>query len=207
MNQSRGWRLSRLLALCAVLALHLAVLAALMRGSRTELIALTANYPLQLVDVPAASFPKIRAENARPQRIKGDTAISVEPLLLGSIGSSQAPSASSSVGNGSGVDWKAEARRAVQAFEIRSHEPDVPMSRSPAEDWWWPRTRHNAGDHYKTESGDWIVWINSRCYQIAVAGSSPYAPGALLPQTLCPGAAHGEVVDEPGGARKDQSQD
>jgi hypothetical protein len=140
--------------------------------------------------------------------LKGDTAISIEPLMLGSDGTSQAPSAAASNGDGSGVDWRAEARRAVQAYEIRNHEPESSdlVSGSPAEDQWWPRSRHNAGDQYKTANGDWIVWINSSCYQIAIAGGSAYAPGAAGPRTVCPGTsgmprgAAGEQV--PAGSKK-----
>ena len=61
------------------------------------------------------------------------------------------------------------------------------MSGSPADDEGRTRTQHNAGDRYKTASGDWIVWINSICYQISVTGASAYAPGALPPRTLCTG--------------------
>ena len=188
MVQSRGWGLSRYVTLFVVLALHLAIFAALLLTSRPGEIAVPGNYPVELVYIPPASTPKIRTENAHPKPLKGDTSISIEPLMLGSIGTSQAPSASASNGDGSGVDWKAEARRAVQAFEIRNHEPESSdlVSGSPAEDQWWPRSRHSAGDQYKTADGDWIVWINPSCYQIAVAGTSPYA-GAMGPQTVCPG--------------------
>jgi len=72
---------------------------------------------------------------------------------------------------------------------MRSHQPPPSdsVSRVPGEDNWWPRTQHHAGDRFKTPGGDWIVWINSNCYQ--VAGSAP--PGnapAALPETVCPRA-------------------
>jgi hypothetical protein len=211
MHQSRGWGLSRYVTLCVVLALHLAFLAALMLTSRIPGVHSAENDPVALVYLPPASFPKIRAENARPTRIKGDRVTPMEPLLLGSTGAEQAPAAAASDGSGSGVDWKAEARRAVQAFEIRNHAPESTnsLSGSPAEDWWWPRSRHNAGDQYKTANGDWVVWINSSCYQIAVAGGSAFAPGAMLPQTVCPGAPgapRGEPAAKSAEAKKPHSQ-
>ncbi len=211
MHQSRGWGLSRYVTLCVVLALHLAFLAALMLTSRIPGVRSSEHDPIELVYLPPARFPRIRAENARPTRIKGDMVTRMEPLLLGSTGSEQAAAAAASDGNGSGVDWKAEARRAVQAFEIRNHAPDSTnsLSGSPAEDWWWPRSRHNAGDQYKTASGDWVVWINSSCYQIAVAGGSAFAPGAMLPQTVCPGAPgapRGEPAAKSAEAKKPHSQ-
>ena len=181
-----------------------------MLTSRTLGVDPSVSDPVELVYLPPAGFPKIRAENARPTRIKGDTVAAMEPLLLGSMESARAPAAAASQGNGSGVDWKAEARRAVQAFEIRSHAPEASdlLTGSPAEDWWWPRTRHNAGDQYKTANGDWIVWISSSCYQIAVAGPSAFAPGARLPQTLCPGvsaAPRGKPSDKEAASKKPQS--
>jgi hypothetical protein len=210
MHQSGGWGLSRYVTLCVVLALHLAFLAALMLTSRIPGVHSAENDPVELVYLPPARFPKIRAENARPTRIKGDLVTPMEPLLLGSTGSEQAPAAAASDGNGSGVDWRAEARRAVQAFEIRNHAPDSTnsLSGSPAEDWWWPRSRHNAGDQYKTANGDWVVWINSSCYQIAVAGGNAFAPGAT-PQTVCPGAPgapRGEPAAKSAEAKKPHSQ-
>ncbi len=60
------------------------------------------------------------------------------------------------------------------------------------DDNWWPRV-HHAGEQFKTANGDWIVWINSKCYQVAGSAPPAYAPGANLLQTICPG--------EPGTAR------
>ena len=89
---------------------------------------------------------------------------------------------------GTAVDWAAEARRAVQAFDIRSHLPasNQSVSGSPAEDHWWPRRQHHAGDQFKTANGDWIVWINDSCYQLTGpvpehfgAGQRSDVPGLL----------------------------
>ena len=213
MDQSRRWGLSRYVALFVVSGLHLAFLAALMTASRTRQIAGSAN-DLELLYVAPASIPKVRAENFHPKRLRGDTTPSMQPILPGSATSSQSPSAAASEGDGSGVDWKAEARRAVQTFEIRSHPPqgNYSVSGSPADDEGRTRTQHNAGDRYKTASGDWIVWINSICYQISVTGASAYAPGALPPRTLCTGESdtphvesgnrHREGVDQSPSSRE-----
>ncbi len=63
------------------------------------------------------------------------------------------------------------------------------MPGSAGEDGWWPLGRHFAGEQYRTAGGDWIVWVSSNCYQVASAGASAAAPGALLPQTTCLGEA------------------
>jgi hypothetical protein len=194
--------------------LHLAFLAALMMASRTRQIARPANEPVELVYLAPANVPKVRAENFHPKRLRGDTSLSVQPILAGSAASSLSPSAAASEGDGSGVDWKAEARRAVHSFEIRNHPPqgNYSVSGSPVDDEGRTRTQHNAGDRYKTASGDWIVWINSICYQISVTGASAYAPGALPPRTVCSGESdppHGESgelrnepVDQSASSRK-----
>jgi hypothetical protein len=132
-------------------------------------------------------MPKIRAENASPRRLRGDTSISIAPPVLNSD-SALAPAGSGSEGNGSGVDWAAEARRALQAFEIRKHQPpsNNTVSRTAAEENWWPQPPHHAGDQFKTPSGDWVVWINTNCYQLASSAANPTVPGAMPPPpTIC----------------------
>jgi hypothetical protein len=188
MDESNKWGLARYLTLVVVLSLHVALLAMLIMNSRASILLVSTNTPIELVVISPATLPKIRAENSRP-RLSGDTAISVAAPPLGSY--SLSPSASGSDGNGSGVNWAAEARRAVRAFDIRSHQPPVhdSLSSSPAEDNWWPRIQHRAGDQYKIANGDWIVWINASCYQIANAGPSTFANDTVLPRTICPGKA------------------
>ncbi len=90
-------------------------------------------------------------------------------------------------GEGSGIDWAAEARRALQAFEIRNHQPAANQSVSggPEEDHWRPGAQHRAGERFKTASGDWIVWVDANCYEIASAGSGAYAHVAPLTQPIC----------------------
>lgn len=192
MHQSRRWGPSRYVALFVVSGLHLALLAALMTAFRTRQIAGSANESFELLYLTPASIPKVRAENFHPKRLRGDTAISMQPILPGSAASSLSPPAAASRGDGSGVDWKAEARRAVHSFEIRSNPPqsNYSVSASPEDDARSTGTQHRAGDRYKTANGDWIVWIDSVCYRISVSGASAYAPGALPPRTLCTGESH-----------------
>lgn len=200
MDQSRVWGLPRYATLAVVLALHLALVAALLTAFGARKISLPASEPVQLLYMPPAVVPKIRAENSPARRLRGDISISIAPPVLDSTDPSAAPPGQASEGTGSGVNWAAEARRAVQAFEIRRHEParNGTVTRSPAEENWWPQSRHRAGDQYKTASGDWIVWINAGCYQVANASANANAPGALLPQTFCPG--------ESGTSRGDSSK-
>ncbi len=186
MGEANHWGLARCAILLAVLLLHLALLAALLLSSRTG-SPLPAAQAVELLYLPPATLPPVRSQAPPPPRLSsGASLMMASAPVLASTSQSAMPS--SSIGSGSGVDWAAEARRALQAFEIRSHQPQggnsVPID--PAEDNWWPRGRHRAGDQFKTPNGDWVVWVNDRCYQVAGLGSSAYAVGATPPQTVCP---------------------
>jgi len=134
--------------------------------------------------LPPVKAPKVRAESIRPQRLSTDITMALAPPLLNSTlqpGSGSAPE-----GRGAAVNWAAEARRALRAFEIRRDQPQSSaMSVSTSLDEWWPR-EHRAGDRFKTDGGDWIVWINSDCYQIASGHSGGAALGAGTARTICP---------------------
>jgi hypothetical protein len=187
MYESSAWDFSRYTILIIVLALHLALVALLARASRIGTPVAPIEPSVEVLFLPPPILPKVRSENARLRRLSGDTAITVAPpdldSLLPSTQSSSGPN-----GRGGGVDWAAEARRALQAFEIRNHRPpsNSSVSGGPAEEHWWPRGNHRVGEQYKTANGDWIVWVNDNCYQIAVAGPSTMTPGTQEPQTICP---------------------
>ena len=164
-----------------VLALHLAILALLLAWrtqGRTD-----AGHPIELVYLAPVKAPKVRVENARPQRLSTNIAVALAAPLLNS--SSQSGPSSATDGRGAAVNWSAEAHRAVRAFEIRRNQPQnsaLSVSSSLDE----PGAReHHAGDQSKTENGDWIVWINADCYQIASWGSGAAALGTIAPQTIC----------------------
>lgn len=190
MDESNGWEPRRYVILLIVLMLHMAVLALLTMTSRARIISALADTPLELVFISPSSPPKIRLENSRPQRLSSVVAVTIAPPTLNSFSVSPSTPASGSEGHGSAVDWAAEARRAVQAFDIRSHLPasNQSVSGSPAEDHWWPRRQHHAGDQFKTANGDWIVWINDSCYQLTSPVRSTSAPGsAPTSRTICTG--------------------
>jgi hypothetical protein len=162
MDQSKVWGRSRYATLLVVLGLHVAMLAVLLTAPGPQSIAVSANEPVQLLFIPPPVMPKIRAENASPRRLRGNTSISVAPPVL-NANSALAPAGSGSEGNGAGVDWAAEAH-------------------------WWPQAPHHAGDQFKTPSGDWIVWVNESCYQLASSAANPTVPGAMpTPPIICRG--------------------
>jgi hypothetical protein len=178
-NAGAPWRP---LIFFVVLALHLAMLALLL-GRSTRSIVEPANHPVELVFVAPIKPPKVIVEKIRPQRLSTDIAIALAPPVLNSslqTGPSSAPD-----GRGSAVNWAAEAHRAVRAFEIRRDQSsNKALSVSSSLDAVGSR-EHHAGDRFKTESGDWIVWINANCYQIATWHSGAPALSANSPQTIC----------------------
>jgi hypothetical protein len=168
--------------LVIVFALHLATLALLLVHSRTLHIAAPAD-SIELVSLPPVNPPKVRLENPRPQRWSTNIAAALVPPVLNS--STQTGPGSASDGQGPAVNWAAEAHRAVRAFEIRRHQTaNSALSVSSALDESGSR-EHHAGDQMKTASGDWIVWINANCYQIAGWHSETPAVGAISPKTIC----------------------
>jgi hypothetical protein len=189
MGEFETWGSRRYLTFLLVLIGHLIVLAAWMLASRSFVApAFTASQPLSVVIFPTSPQPKMRLVEVRLQRLSGDLKEWAAPLTL------QAPSLppvtsvpdGGAAGNGAGPDWNAEARRAVQAYEIRSRLPPPGnlISGSPGDDRWWRRP-HKVGDRFKTPSGDWVVWINPRCYQVATAAARS-TTNVQMPQTVCP---------------------
>lgn len=64
------------------------------------------------------------------------------------------------------IDWGAEAgRAAAQVTEAKKFREfghhgsaQAPQSRGPA---------HQAGEQYRLETGEWIVWVSDRCYIVS----------------------------------------
>jgi hypothetical protein len=193
-KESNRRRAARYVTAAGVLSVHLVLIAVLIMMSRTGRIAAATADAVQVLIVAPVYPPKVHVMANLPRRGR-NLAITVEPPLLESLSfpASRAPGSSAN-GEGSGVDWAAEARRAVQAFEIRSHQPSASRSVSgrPEDDHWRPHAQHHAGERFKTKNGDWMVWVDANCYEIARAGSGAYAHVAPLTEPICqdhPGAA------------------
>lgn len=181
-------RYRRTAILIAVLAGHLALFATLIMTTRFGIPAASKLRAIELLQLPPVPMPAVGSATERLRPITANTVIRIGATDLDSIAPAVTlPAASPVSGSGSGVDWAAEARRALQAYEIRKREPlpYTPVSSEPVEDRWWPRARHRAGEQYKTPDGDWIVWISDQCYQIATTRTTVSAPGAMLPMTVC----------------------
>jgi hypothetical protein len=157
---------SRLIALLVVLGFHLGVIALLVAQSASPKIAAAENPPVELIYLPPVKFPQALADTAHPKHVNVNVGLALTPPSLD--GSSLPAPVSQNGGGGAGVNWTAEAHRAVKAFEIRRDEHVIHSAvGASAWDGWLPLGDHHAGDKYRTENGDWIVWIDSNCYQIA----------------------------------------
>jgi hypothetical protein len=204
MDESHKWGLPRYVTLLVVLTSHLVLIVVLVMASRTGGFISSPTPPIELLYLPPMTLPKVRSENRAPRRLGGDLAITIAPPALASSSPSASPPAPSSDGTGKGVDWAAEARRALHAFEIRTHQPvdSMSVSGAPGDDPWRRLAQHHAGEQVKTANGDWIVWINANCYQVASSGTGAYPPGAAPLRTFCPGqsGAPGAAPIDPGSA-------
>jgi hypothetical protein len=184
--------MSRPTVFVVVLALHLGVLALLFAAFRTRVGIEPAGQPLELVFLAPVKPPKLLADNNRPPRLANNIAVDLAPPVVDA--SAQMGASSAADGHGTGVNWIAEAHRAVRAFEIRNsqtHNSALSVSSTLDERGFG---EHHAGDRSKTESGDWIVWINADCYKIA-SWHSGASVEAISPQTICrskAAPAHGD---------------
>jgi hypothetical protein len=183
MDEPKAWETSRSIVLFGVLAVHVALLAVLWMSSRARNRGASIEPSVEVMFLAPPKAPRVRVENIRQQRVSTHIAIGLAPPEFNS--SMQSGPSSAPDGHGSAVNWVAEAHRAVRAFEIRrDHPPSSAMSVSPLRDEWWPR-EHHAGDRFKTASGDWIVWVNADCYQVASWHSNATVSNATPPQTIC----------------------
>ncbi len=149
-----------------MLALHLGVVALLLMERRSPPSFPSADPAIEVMILPPLKMPTARADGAHLQRLKIDIGMSLAPPSLDA--SWHSASAGGSDGGTPGVNWAAEARRAVKAFEIR-RDQQVTHGTLGISLWdsWLARQPHHAGERLRTDNGDWVVWIDSDCYQVA----------------------------------------
>jgi hypothetical protein len=192
MDEPDTWGTPRYITLLMVLIAHFVVVAMLILASRSlaSRAPAAASLPLEVIVFPTSPQPKQRFAQIRPHRLSGELKEWTAPLTLQSpsLPPATAEREGGAGGTGSGPDWAAEARRAVNAFEIRTRQPppDNLISGSPFDDHlWWRKGPHKPGDRFKTANGDWVVWIDAHCYQIATAGGRSTA-NTDMARTVCP---------------------
>jgi len=187
MERSTDWGRSRWVALACVIALHVTIIIALARLQWRQHIA-------QLY-TPLLMLPS----NTRPVESPGDRHSSKKNVQALPVTAAPAPLPSLSPDviapiEKAPIDWAEEAKRVAR--ELASRDAKSTVSRAPTASGlsdlssWFPPPAHHAGEQYTNESGERIVWISDKCYQ--VSGSSLLTvpdvfSKAMLPKTLCPG--------------------
>jgi len=192
------WERSRLATLLLVLGLHAGVIAWLVALREPGPSAEYADPPLEIVYLPPVKYPQALADTAHLKHLYVNVDLSISPPLLDSD-AIPAP-VSQTGGHGAGVNWAAEAHRAVKAFEIRRDEHVIHSALGTSVwDGWAPPGEHHPGDRYRTESGDWLVWIDNNCYQIATWHDGELPREEAPPLTYCVDASG--AVRAPGGPK------
>jgi hypothetical protein len=192
-RDSVAWERLRVASLLLVLGLHVVVVALLLAESGPAPGPAADNPPIEIVYLPPVKHPQALADSAHPKHVNIDVGLA---LALPDLGPASLPApVSQNGGRGAGVNWTAEAHRALKAFEIRRDEHVIhsPLGTSIWDGWAAPAERH-PDDRYRNESGDWLVWIDSNCYQIASWHEGELVVNETPPQSFC--------VDASGAGRR-----
>jgi hypothetical protein len=181
--QPATWGKSRYVTMVLVVMLHAVLIEALLSVLQSGHRSTQQSNSVELLFLPPVHRATIHIPDMSIRPLGAATALSVLPQYNAS--SVLMPSAGSSSQNdgGSGVNWTAEARRALRAFEIRSHLSSGAdsVSDSPEDYKTLPGTRSHVGERFKLANGDWIVWIDANCYQVASADGSARGAGEKVP--------------------------
>lgn len=187
--------------LVVVLALHLALITALMRFSKTLPLSTPIAAPLELILIPTAAAPRTRPPFARQDSSHVDT--NVAPITPSPVTIPQpaAPNESAE----SPIDWAGEAQKAAAATtpgpEVRPFDHRFPSdSERPPKSIFDEAPEHHAGEQFRTDDGRWVVYVSDNCYQISdpLASISALANGVGA-QTYCRGkskAPRGDLFDQ-----------
>ena len=97
-----------------------------------------------------------------------------------------------SFGDGAAIDWIGEGREAVafEAQKMTGHESGAGTADDGKRNTPESGRAHTAGEQYRTDTGDSIVWISDRCYVISenVPPGTPQSVARSKPsRTVCPG--------------------
>lgn len=179
------------------------LVAALVVGSRIHLL----SPPMQTAITTLVLLPKAttrRTDGAGdPPEPHLAPVVPIEPVVP-SPSAITYPSADDTVAP---VDWAAEAHKAAAAITNSNAMPSAPPDRrktssAPGPRPWFPHSAHHAGEQYKTNDGDSIVWISDKCYVKSskqLLGVPDLIARSMLSGTVCPGnsgTARGDLFEE-----------
>jgi hypothetical protein len=180
-------RSPRFLILLGVIAIHAAIVSGLLAASRYPIDLTWQNRAVELFLVPPPNTqlkgPSLSAMVLPPDRhlppLPSDDLTVVVPL----------PASPTDDAAKRDVDWGEEVHRAAETAAnekspfAAGEMPDSVSSSSSR----FPAPRHHAGEQFKLDTGDWVVWISNDCYQVTEwAPRSAGWSGSSLPKTICP---------------------
>jgi hypothetical protein len=190
MGESRVWGFSQFMAVLAVLALHAVMLAILVMTSGTPEFSASQPQSIELMYLASSRAPGLRLDGALPQRSSADNAIALTSPVLNVPPLPEESPAADNIG--AAIDWAAEAHRVAEAAAkgMAGSASDKTKSASPsAAAGWWQPPQHHAGDQFRTDTGDWIVWTSSKCFVVASVLLRVLTTGAELPMNHCSGGS------------------
>ena len=178
MGGPNTWTLRRVIVVGAVAALHAGLLIILTISVRpTTRRSSPADFITTFISLPSPPAPAV--SNRRPQVPEENAPISpVEPLSI------PLPQISVQIGADTSIDWDSEARRAADAATGTAHTRE--FGRTPVAPPWLGPSRsalkHQAGEQYRSDTGEWIVWVSDRCY--IVSGVPPLGMPDVLARSI-----------------------
>jgi len=176
-----AWPLRRGIAFAAVVALHVGLVITLTFALRPPIRSSSTDFVSALISLPARPAPTTPEQ--RPQIPKtAAVLVPVEPITT------PVPEIRLPNGEAAAVDWGEEARHAAAmtgAPKVRE------FGRTPKSDFEQeshPGPVHAAGEQYRDEYGDFIVWVSDRCYIVSAVpplGLADVLVRSIPTRTVC----------------------
>jgi hypothetical protein len=174
----------RAIALAAVVALHVGLLVILLIAPRTGTRGTpTADFTTTFISLPSATPQAInRPRSPTPN----------ESTLLSPVEPPRVPPPRVDVPSDidTSIEWNSEARRAAGAVTATPHlqefgsVPEAPSWLGPSQS----SPKHQAGEQYRSETGETIVWVNDRCYIVSgvpLLGMPDVLARSIPTRTVC----------------------
>ncbi|HXS27460.1 MAG TPA: hypothetical protein VN730_07340 [Steroidobacteraceae bacterium] len=185
--ESPAWMPRRPGAAAAALALNVALGIALILSFRTSPAPISGEVVSRLIWLPA---PAARPKRPNPPKSKRPPSVASRSRARAETLSPIMPSVAPIAGTRAPVDWWGEAERVVrERSRAATDRPDdgridlhlESRSEAPA---------HYAGESYRDELGNKIVWVSEKCYiesDPPPLGTPPAFEHATSTRTVCPG--------------------
>jgi hypothetical protein len=175
MEERRVWGSRQYVASASVIALHLALVIALVSSTRSRQSSpQTPREASFLVSVSSLLLPKIRGGAARkPAAGIIKPRPSVSPSLPGT-----APTVSEPEEKQASTDWAAAALLSATRVTTPRSEKQFGTFPVPADA--APAPKHRAGDHDRLDAGEHVDWISDRCYVISDPSNIAGPPDVVM---------------------------